>query len=128
MREMIYRNLNSFDRRQKDLTLAEIREDQGVTTQLDKRYTYCVRSVAAQSLPHDTVPLEGGADVWHLQSNPQKARQIFVRKHRRALDGVEEFTYKIVGSFFAVRGDDAYLIIYRHILHMSVTDSLSELS
>jgi len=128
MREMIYRNLNSLDRRQKDLTLAEIREDQGITTQLDKRYTYCVKSVRLETLPHDALPLEGASDVWQLQSNPGKARQIFVRKRRHATDGTEEFTYKIVGSFYAVRDTDAYLIVYRHILHMCVTDSLSELS
>ena len=122
MREMIYRNLSSPDRRQKDLTLAEIREDQGVTTQLEKRYTYSVKTILFSQVPPDVVPLQGIPQVWELSSNPAKSRQIFVRKSRNAVSGFEEFTYKIVGSFYAVQDHQSYIIVYRHILHLAVTD------
>lgn len=126
MREMIYRNLSSADRRQKDLTLAEIREDQGMTTQLEKRYTYRVKTIPVATVPADAVPVESLPTLWELRSNPLKARHIFVRKHRHSRDGLEEFTYKIVGSFYAVQGDNAYLIIYRHILYLSVSDQIAD--
>ena len=122
MREMIYRNLNSPDRRQKDLTLAEIREEQGITTQLEKRYTYSVKTIDRSAVPSDVVPLQDIPNVWELSSNPAKSRQIFVRKHRNAVSGVEEFTYKIVGSFYAVQDHHSYLIVYRHILHLAVSN------
>ena len=126
MREMIYRNLSSPDRRQKDLTLAEIREDEGVVTQLEKRYTYRVKNVQRASLPEDVLPFPAPnpVDVWELRSNPDKSRHIFVRKSRDSQDGFEQFTYKIVGSFYAVQGDQIFLVIYRHILHMVVSDHL----
>ena len=128
MREMIYRNLSSPDHRQKDLTLAEIREEEGVLTQLEKRYTYRVKNVQRTTLPDDVIifPNAHPADVWELRSNPSKSRHIFVRKNRDSHDGFERFTYKIVGSFYAVQGEQVFLVIYRHILHMVVTDQSNE--
>ena len=124
MREMIYRNLSSPDRQQRDLTLAEVREDQGTVTQLEKRYTYRVRTIRAADMPEGVLAVPGAPDIWELRSNPAKARQIFVRKIKHANNGVEDFTYKIVGSFYAIQGESVYFIIYRHILHMAITDKV----
>ena len=122
MREMIYRNLSSPDRQQRDLTLAEVREDQGIVTQLEKRYTYRVKSIQHTEMPDGVLPVPGMPDFWELRSNPSKARQIFVRKTKDSCDGLEDFTYKIVGSFYAVQGEQVYYVVYRHILHMAITD------
>ncbi|GEM_PF-1976067 len=123
MREMIYRHMNSHDRRKKDLTLAEIHEDDGVTTQLEKRYTYCVKP--AELLDRSqAVPILGiqAPALWDFRGNPTRPRHIFVRKISNSRDGIEEFTYKIVGSFYAVQGERTLCITYRHILHMAVSD------
>lgn len=122
MREMIYRHLSSPDHHQRDLTLAEVREDQGVMTQLEKRYTYRVKAIDPGDVPEGTIPESGPPDLWELRSNPAKSRQIFVRKNKASINGSEEFIYKIIGSFYATQGDQAFFVIYRHILHMAVTD------
>ena len=122
MREVIYRNLSSPDRHQRDLTLAEVREDQGITTQLEKRYTYRVKAIDPQEIPEGTVAEAAPPDLWELRSHPTKARQIFVRKHKASTDGSEEFTYKIIGSFYAMQGEQVFLIIYRHIIHLAVNN------
>lgn len=122
MREMTYRNMSSPDHRQKDLLLSEVREDQGVTTQLEKRYTYRVKSVDPALVPLDAPVVDSAPGVWELRSNPLRSRHIFVRKLRKSQDGVELFVYKIVGSFYATQQARAYLITYRHILHLSVTN------
>ena len=124
MREMIYRNLSSPDRHQKDLTLAEVREDQGVTTQLEKRYTYRITAVDPAIVPANALPLDGVPQYWELRANPAKTRHIFVRKSRDSRGGTDRFTYKIVGSFYAVHGGQAYLVVYRHILHMAICDQV----
>ena len=129
MREMIYRNLSSPDRRQKDLTLAEFREDQGVTTQLEKRYTYRVKTLRPEAVPAEAVAEATQhpqlPELWELRSNPAKSRHVFVRKSRSSRDGVEDFTYKIVGSFYALHADKVFLVVYRHILHLAISDRLT---
>jgi len=127
MREMLFRDLNSDDRRKKDLILTELREEDGISTRVEKRYTYSVTAVTRPTNLQDAPAAMQLPDSWSLWANPERPRQVFVRKSRDKHDGSEYFTYKIVGSFYAVQEAVTYLVKYRHILHMAVGDESASL-
>jgi hypothetical protein len=124
MRELLYRTLSSSNRRKRDLILAEMREDAGVVTHVEKRYTYALKPVDAATIPHDAPELMELPEGWRIFKNARRDRHVYVRKQVRS-DGVECCTYKILGTFFARQGARSFLVTYRHVLHMTVAGAQS---
>ena len=117
MREILYRRLNSIDRRKQDFVLRELVSQGDVVTQVEKHYTYRVLRRAAW---HGATPVPNGPDGQPVRLEGEGPRYIFVRKLQHSETGRERFTYKILGHFWVVLPPHRYHIAYRHTLAMEV--------
>lgn len=117
MREILYRRLNSLDRRKQDFILREMVRQDDVLTRVEKHYTYCV---LRRTSWHGAAPAPTGPNGQAVRLEGKGPRYIFVRKLQNSETGRERFTYKILGHFFVVLPPHQYHIAYRHTLSMEV--------
>lgn len=117
MREILYRRLNSVDRRKQDFVLRELVHQGDVMTQVEKHYTY---RVLRRTPWHGGAPVPNGPNGQPVRVEGQGPRYIFVRKLQQSGTGRERFTYKILGHFWVVLPPHRYHVAYRHTLAMEV--------
>ena len=118
MREILYRRLNSNDRRKQDFVLRERVNQGGTITQVEKHYTYAVVRQIPWHGPVSHQPASADGQAVRLEG--QGPRYIFVRKLQNSKTGREYFTYKILGHFSVVLPPNRYQVAYRHTLTMEV--------
>lgn len=116
MREILYRNLTSEDRRKRDCLLTELMDEGGTTTHLEKRCTYFVKRSAAVVEQETQQALEGQG----VRVDAATPHHIFVRKERDNGTGIERFTYKVLGHFYVMMGERMFTVAYRHMLQMEI--------
>ena len=116
MREIVYRNLASTDKRQRDVLLLEQAQQNGQTTRLSKRCTYAVKGRLNLQDPAGPTPWSDA----QIHEDTNRPRQVFIRKIRNTATGEEQFTYKLLGHCYAVVGTRVFAVTYRHALHMEI--------
>ena len=103
MRDLLFRNLTSLDRKRKILASSEIFDKSGVRTVVRRHFVYLVKELPV--------------DVKFEKQPPY----LFILKVRDTKEKVEKFFCRMKGSVYAISGDRAYLITFMHSLKICLT-------
>ena len=98
MRDLLFRNLTSLDRKRKILASSEIFDRSGVRTVVRKHFVYMVKE------------LETNAKI------EKQAPYLVIFKKRDTKEKTEKFFCRMKGSVYAVSGSKLYLITFMHSL------------
>jgi len=101
MREMVFRNLTSGDRRKRIIATSEVADKEGVRSFIRRHFVCMVREV------QDT--------------NERPAPSIYVLKEHNSRKQLEKFFCRIKGSVYAQHQGKLYLIIFAHSLSITLT-------
>jgi len=104
MRDLLFKNLTSNDRRRKIIVSSEVSDKDGVHSVIRRHFSCQVRQITD---PDIKTP----------------SPYIFVLKKRDAKERLEHFFCKIKNSLLAVSGDKLYLISFIHTLNIALTAS-----
>jgi len=101
MRDLLFRNLTSLDRKRKILSSSEIFDKSGVRTIVRRHFMYIVREVQDQDVT-------------------KQSPALFVLKHRDTRSRTEKFFCRMKGSVYAVSKGKVYLVIFMHSLKITL--------
>ncbi len=103
MRDLLFRNLTSLDRKRKILTTLEIFDKSGVRTVVRKHFIYMVKEVAR--------------DVKMVK----QPSYMFIIKEKNTKERVEKFSCRIKSSVYAISAGRIYFITFIHSLKICLT-------
>jgi hypothetical protein len=104
MRNLVFKNLTSDDRRKRIITSCEVADKRGVHSVIQRHFVCMVKEVK---------------DYETQKPSPY----LFVLKERNTKDQKEKFFCKIKGSVCAVSGGKIFLVLYMHTLRIDLTTS-----
>jgi len=108
MRELLFKNITSGNKKRKDLFVSETFERNGVTTTTQRHSTYILGNCNKFNT------LEELAE-WKKTVEPEaNKRHVFVIKKRDTKLHKDTFVCDVVGRFYAVTGCDIYSIAFKH--------------
>ncbi|HOW42916.1 MAG TPA: hypothetical protein P5110_06065 [Candidatus Omnitrophota bacterium] len=102
MRDLLFKNLTSTDRKRKVLSCSEVVDKSGLRTIIRRHFIYVVREVPSK--PKETT-----------------APSLHILKERNSLEKREHFFCKMRGSVYAVYQNRIYLINFMHTLKINLT-------
>lgn len=108
MRELLFKNITSEDKKRKDLFVSETIEKNGITTTTQRHSTYIIGGSSKFNTIEELAELKKSIGV---DSNK---RHIFVIKKRDTKLKKDIFVCDIVGRFFAVTGHEIYPVAFKH--------------
>jgi len=103
MRDLLFRNLTSIERKRRILTSSEVFDKSGIRTVVRRHFIYIVK--------------ESPADV---QPGKQPS-YMFIRKESNSKEKTERFFCRIKNSVYAVLDGKIYLINFTHSLKICLT-------
>jgi hypothetical protein len=103
MRDLLFRNLTSLDRKRKILASSEIFDKSGVRTVVRRHFVYMVKV-----LPAD-VKFE------------KRPAYLFVLKERKTKEKTEKFFCRMKGTVYAIVNDKVYCITFMHSLKICLS-------
>lgn len=108
MRELIFKNLTSGDRKRKDLFIAETVERNGVKTVSQRHSIYIVKGRNKFDSKKELI-------LWKAKNkiDPTK-RHIFVFKKRDTKLKKDTFVCDVVGKFYAIFKNSVYSVAFKH--------------
>lgn len=109
MRDLLYKNLTSSDRKRRIIASSEIVDKQGVRSVIRRHFIYLVREIP------DT-----------QASRP--APYLYVLKEHNTKEHKEKFFCKIKGSICVVNKGKPYLIIFVHSLKIDLVTSAQQVA
>ena len=101
MRDLLFKNLTSEDKKRKILTSSEITDKQGVRSIIHRHFVCIVKEIKDKQI-----------------SKPQP--YLYVLKERNNREQREKFFCRIKGSICAVHKDRLFLILFMHSLKISL--------
>ncbi len=101
MRDLLFKNLTSPDRKRRIIASSEVAEKQGVRS-IIRRHFICILKEAKDNNINKPLPY------------------LYVRKEHNTKEQTEKFFCRMKGSMFTVLGDKIYLIIFIHSLKISL--------
>ncbi|MDD4899172.1 MAG: hypothetical protein PHT31_06605 [Candidatus Omnitrophica bacterium] len=108
MRDLLFKNLTSFEKRRKILASSETADKEGVHSVIHRHFIYSIKEIAAA----------------HQQSQPA----LYIIKEHNHKAKKERFFCKIKGNICATNNGKLYEITYLHSLNITLVSSLSFLS
>jgi len=106
MRDLLFKNLTSENKKRKIIASSEISCSEGVRTAINRHFICMVSAVEGAKLDK---PLPS----------------LYILKQRNTKEKTERFFAKIKGSIYAICGKEIYIINYMHSLKISL-EHLSE--
>lgn len=106
MREIIFKNLTTRDRRRRDLWIQEVSNENGFHAEIQKRCVFLVKS-------HQHLPDLHAVERWindHSDDSKCRLRNLTVTRKENSKTGAKHFSFKAVGSFYAVMGEEVFSI------------------
>lgn len=103
MRELLFKNLTSLEKKRKVLSLSEVSNKDGFLTHVNRRFIYLVKEVSAMS---------NAVDEPHF----------FILKDHNSKLNQEKFNFKIKGHFYVSCNQKIYLVNYCHSLHIRLSE------
>lgn len=97
MRDLLFKNLTSNDRRRKILASTEIADKQGVRSTIHRHFVYIVKEIKDTKV-----------------ERPQP--YLYVLKEHNTREQKEKFFCRIKGSIYAVNKGRLFLIVFMHSL------------
>ena len=108
MRELLFKNITSDNKKRKDLYVSETVEKNGITTTSQRHSTYIIGSCNKFNTPEQLLQ-------WKKAVVPNvNKRHIFIIKKRDTQRNKDIFICDVVGRFYAVSGCDIYSIAFKH--------------
>lgn len=108
MRELMFKNLTSEDRRKKDLYITETVESNGIKTIVRRHSVYIINDRNKLKNPKELLKYKDNASM-----NCTK-RHVFIFKKQDTKHKKESFVCDVVGKFYAVVKSDIYSIAFKH--------------
>jgi hypothetical protein len=102
MRDLVFKNLTSQDRKRKVLCSCEISDKDGVHSVIQRHFICIVREVKDNK-------------------KEKPLPELYVVKEHNSLQQKEKFSCKLKGSVYAVSENRIFLILYMHTLNITVT-------
>lgn len=101
MRDLLFKNLTSNDKKRRIIASSEISNNQGVRSIIRRHFVCLIKEIKDNRLPK---PL----------------RHLYVLKEHNSREQKEKFFCKIKGSVYAVNNDKLYLILFMHSLKIDL--------
>ena len=102
MRDLLFKNLTSSDRRRKILASSEITDKEGVRSTIHRHFVCIVKEIENKQL-----------------KKPEP--YLYVLKVRNKINQMEKFFCRIKGSLYAVNKGQLYLILFMHSLKINIS-------
>ena len=102
MRDLLFKNLTSDDRKRKILTSSEIMDKQGVRSIIHRHFICIVKEIKDKQV-----------------SKPKP--YLYVLKEHNNREQKEKFFCRIKGSIYAINNGRLFLILFMHSLKISLT-------
>jgi len=103
MRDLLFKNLTSEDKKRRVITSSEIMDKEGTRIIINRHFVYIIREVnnatTAKPLP-----------------------STYVLKERDTRQEKEKFFCKLKNSVYALYNDKLYLVLFMHTLKITLTD------
>lgn len=107
MRDMLFKNLTSPDRKKKVIVSSELVDKSGIRTRITRRLICLVREVSPQGIIKQSPPY------------------LYVLKERNHKEGTQRFFCRMKGSIYTGGNNHLYLITFVHSLKINMK-ALSE--
>ena len=101
MRDLLFKNLTSQDKRRKVIASCEISDKQGLRSVISRHFLYMVKEVQSQKAK-------------------QPSPRVYILKYHNSSQQREKFFCKIKGSVIAVHKAKLYLVLFMHTLKINV--------
>ena len=108
MRELVFKNLTSENRRKKDLYITETVETSGVKTITRRHSVYIVSDHNKFKNPKELLKYKDNTSMNYTK------RHVFIFKKQDTKHKKESFVCDVVGKFYAVVKSDIYSIAFKH--------------
>ena len=108
MREITFKHLTSHNHRRRDLWMQEETEENGVQAKVQKRCVYMIKGRRHFDAPVDV-------EAWLSTNAPEsqcRLRNLTVTRIQDTKAGTRRFSFKAIGSFYAVVGEDLFSIAF----------------
>lgn len=103
MRDLVFKNLTSKDRKKKILSAKEIINENGILTRINKHLIYIVREATGQN-PEDT----------KIQN------ELFIIKEKKSNQRKESFFVKMKGGMYTNQGNKLFVVNFLHSLKIEL--------
>ena len=108
MRELLFKDITSENKKRKDLFVSETFDQNGVTTTTQRRSTYIIGACNKFKNLEELL-------AWKKNVGPNAGkRHVFIIKKRDTILNKDAFICDIIGKFYAVSQCDIYSVAFKH--------------
>jgi len=104
MRELVFKNITSLDRRRKITYTSEINEKDGLRSIIHRHFIYVIKEEDAENIPE----IKNLSPILYI-----------LREHNKK-EQREKFLCRIKGIFYVINNGRLFSIFYRHSLKISL--------
>ena len=104
MRDLLYKNLTSDDKRRKIIASSEISDKEGVRSVINRHFIWLVK------------------EIKDCEIETKPASTIYVLKEKNTKECKQKYICRIKGSIYAIVGRKIFLIKYMHSLKIHLQD------
>ncbi len=123
MREIVFKNLTSQDRRRRDLFISETVLENGVQTTTQRRSIYMIKN---HSTYKNSAELNKFANQTQCQDG-KNSRHIFILKKHDSKSKKDTFICDVVGTFYIVVNEDIYTVAFKHSFEVDFEERSTKL-
>lgn len=108
MREITFKHLTSHNHRRRDLWMQEETVEDGVQAKVQKRCVYMIKG-------HRHFDAHADIESWLMTNAPEsqcRLRNLTVTRIQDTKANTRQFSFKAIGSFYAVVGEDLFSIAF----------------
>ena len=105
MRDIVFKNLTSSQRKRKVLSTSEVMEHDGILTKIRRNFIYIVRD-GEQAKKEALLP------------------RMYVFKHKDSSEHKEKFFCRIKGSLYTMNNNKLFFVIFSHSLSIGLEPTL----
>jgi hypothetical protein len=102
MRELVFKNLTSGNKKRKDLYISETIEKNGLKTVMRRHSSYLIGN-------------SGNVDKGTSANN----KHVFISRKRDTKLGKSAFVYDVVGKFYTIINEEVYPVTFKHSLEIN---------
>lgn len=102
MRDLIYKNLTSGDKKRKIVATSEIMDKQGIRSVIHRHFVCIIKEIKDNCM-----------------NGPQP--YVYILKKRDSKEQKEEFFCRVKGSVFAVNNGRLFLVLFMHSLKINLS-------
>lgn len=113
MREIVFRNLISQDKRHADISITEVFENKDVVTTAEKS---CIYVIKKQELLGPSLNCEIPYLIEDLSKNNCPKRQFFITRFQDEKKHSEYLFLRVLGDFYVVFANQLFLVSFKYMM------------